>query len=86
MKVPLILQNELVSTQTDLNPNDSTFEKYKKSVHQMLFFNIFPLYLFGKEETKLYFLMFISFIFAIIYNFPNQKRKKISEDLYIFSQ
>ena len=27
VKVPLILQNELVSTQTDLNPNDSTFEK-----------------------------------------------------------
>ncbi|MDX4069473.1 hypothetical protein [Aliarcobacter skirrowii] len=83
MKVPLILQNELVSTQTDLNPNDSTFEKYKKIAAIVVFVIFFLLFIWKRRNKIIFTLMFISLIFAIIYNFPNQKGY-VSEDSFIY--
>ncbi|MCG3719840.1 hypothetical protein L5F50_11655, partial [Aliarcobacter butzleri] len=70
VKVPLVLQNELVSTQTDLNPNDSTFEKYKK-IAAIVVFVIFLLIFIWKRYKIVLFLTIISLITAVLYNLPN---------------
>lgn len=72
VRVPLVLQNELVSTQTDLNPNDSTFEKYKK-IAAIVAFVILLLLFIWKRYGFLLILMLISLVFAILYNLPNEK-------------
>ena len=82
VKIPLILQNELVSTQTDLNPNDSTFEKYKK-IASIIVFIIFLLIFIWKRNKILLIFVIITLIFAVIYNYPNQKGY-ISEGSYIY--
>lgn len=72
VKIPLILQNELVSTQTDLNPNDSTFERYKKIAAIVVF--ILSLLLFIIKRKKwIFILTMILFVIAILYNLPNEK-------------
>ncbi|QKF60124.1 hypothetical protein ACN2EN_10895 [Aliarcobacter lanthieri] len=71
IKIPLVLQNELVSTQTDLNPNDSTFEKYKK-IAAIVVFVIFLILFIWKRWKILLILTLISLIFAVLYNLPNQ--------------
>ena len=48
--IPILLQNELVSTQTDLNPNDSSFEQYKKSSCCFLFILFRIIYLEKKKN------------------------------------
>lgn len=69
--IPLILQNELVSTQTDLNPNDSNFEKYKKLALVVLLL-VFIL-LFVWKRNKIYMIIsIILFIIAVIYLMPNK--------------
>jgi hypothetical protein len=72
IKIPLILQNELVSTQTDLNPNDSNFEQYKKIFSVIIFVILLILFLV-KRNKILMILTIIAFIFAILYNLPNSK-------------
>lgn len=72
IKVPLILQNELVSTQTDLNPNDSTFEKYKKIASIIVFIILLVIFIWKRYKIVL-FLTLIAFITAVIYNLPNEK-------------
>jgi len=71
IKIPLILQNELVSTQTDLNPNDSSFEKYKK-IAAIIVFVILLLLFVWKRWKILLILTAISFIIAVTYNLPNE--------------
>ena len=70
IKVPIILMNELVSTQTDLNPNDSTFEKYKKVASILLFIISLVLFILKRKKLFLY-VTIILLIIAIIYNLPN---------------
>ncbi|MDD2886655.1 MAG: hypothetical protein PHY66_02545 [Aliarcobacter sp.] len=70
--IPLLLQNELVSTQTDLNPNDSSFEQYKK-VAAVTFFVIFFLLFIWKRKRILLILSVIFLIISIIYLLPNPK-------------
>ena len=70
VKVPLILQNELVSTQTDLNPEDSTFERYKK-VASVIVFGIFLILVIWKRKKIFIFLTALFFIIAVFYNMPN---------------
>ena len=70
--IPILLQNELVSTQTDLNPNDSSFEQYKK-VAAVFFFILF-LGLFIWKRRKIFLIISIIFlIISIIYLLPNEK-------------
>jgi hypothetical protein len=82
IKIPLILQNELVSTQTDLNPNDSNFEKYKKIV-VIVIFVLFLILLIIKRNKILMFLTLIFFIIAVLYNLPNS-RGIVIKDSYVY--
>jgi hypothetical protein len=68
--IPLMLQNELVSTQTDLNPNDSSFEKYKKVASLLTFIGFAVLFILKRKR----FFLIIALIFlliSIIYFLPN---------------
>ena len=80
--IPLILQNELVSTQTDLNPNDSTFEKYKKIAIAVAFV-IFIILSYLKRRKILYFITIVLGIIAIIYLTP-YRNGVILKDAYIY--
>jgi hypothetical protein len=82
IKIPLILQNELVSTQTDLNPNDSNFEKYKK-IFVIVVFVIFLILLLVKRNKILMLLTVIFFIIALLYNLPNSKGI-VKKDSYVY--
>jgi len=82
VRVPLILQNELVSTQTDLNPNDSTFEKYKKVASTIVFIFLLILFIWKRKKYLIPFVV-ITFIFALIYNLPNDKGK-IQTDSFVY--
>ncbi|WP_198304945.1 hypothetical protein [Arcobacter vandammei] len=82
VKIPLILQNELVSTQTDLNPNDSTFEKYKKVASATVFIIFLLLFIWKRKKYLIPFVL-ITFIFALIYNLPNEKGK-IKQDSFVY--
>ena len=68
--IPLLLQNELVSTQTDLNPNDSSFEKYKKVASVLLFIGFLILFILKRKKIFLI-ISIIFFIFSISYFLPN---------------
>lgn len=80
--VPLILQNELVSTQTDLNPNDSSFEKYKKMAVAALFILFLVVYILKRKKIFL-FITIILFIITSIYLMPN-KRGIVKKDTFIY--
>lgn len=82
VKIPLILQNELVSTQTDLNPNDSTFERYKKVAAIVIFIFLFILLIWKRNKWFLI-LTLISFIIAILYNLPNSKGV-VKKDSFVY--
>jgi len=70
IKVPLVLQNELVSTQTDLNPNDSNFEKYKRIAAVVIFIMFLALFIWKRNKFFM-FLSILFFIIAVTYNLPN---------------
>lgn len=80
--IPLILQNELVSTQTDLNPNDSSFEKYKKVAVAVLFLVFLGLYIWKRKKFLLVFTV-ILFIISVLYLMPNQTGI-VKKDSYIY--
>ena len=68
--IPLLLQNELVSTQTDLNPNDSSFEKYKKIASTAFFILFLILFILKRKKIFLY-ISLILLVISIIYFLPN---------------
>jgi len=80
--VPLILQNELVSTQTDLNPNDSSFEKYKKMAVVLLLILFILIYIWKRNKFYLV-ISIILFIISIIYLMPNSTGI-VKKDSYIY--
>lgn len=80
--IPLILQNELVSTQTDLNPNDSSFEKYKKIAVVVLFLILLIIYIIKRGKVIL-FLTIISFVVALIYVMPHEEGV-VKKDSFIY--
>jgi len=80
--IPLILQNELVSTQTDLNPNDSSFEKYKKVAVLVLFFIFLGLYIWKRKKFLLV-ITVILLIISILYYMPNETGV-VKKDSYIY--
>lgn len=82
LTIPLILQNELVSTQTDLNPNDSSFEKYKKVAAVVLFVIFLALYLWKRKKFLLA-LTIICFIVSVLYLMPN-KNAVVKKDSFIY--
>ena len=82
IKVPLILENELVSTQTDLNPNKSNLLLYKKIALGTIF--LIFLVIFIINRNKLYLILsLISLIVLLIYIFPN-KKAILKKDSFIY--
>lgn len=69
---PIVLKNELISTQTDLNPNKNNLLLYKKITFGVLTLFFFIIYFFKKRFFNLI-LGFIFFIIFILYNMPNKK-------------
>jgi len=79
----VILKNELVSTQTDLNPNKSNILLYKKIFIASFVFLFFILYLNRKKFIYIFFTLIFLIIF-ILYNLPNERVKiKEGSNIYI---
>lgn len=82
VKVPIILENELVSTQTDLNPNTSNILFYKKVGSGVVFIILVVLYFIKKN--KLYLIAsLIALIVLLVYVMPN-KTAILKKDSYIY--
>ncbi|WP_320035920.1 hypothetical protein [Halarcobacter sp.] len=83
VKVPVVFTEELVSTQTDLNPNNSSFEFYKKvfvGVLALLFLILF----IWKRKYYILVLFLITTIVFIVFAMPNKTvRLKANSVIYI---
>ena len=83
VNIPVVFTEELVSTQTDLNPNNSSFEFYKKvfvGVLALLFLLIF----IWKRRYYLLVLFLITAIIFIVFAMPNKTVKlKANSVIYI---
>ncbi|XOB62581.1 hypothetical protein ACMC56_01960 [Campylobacterota bacterium DY0563] len=83
VKVPVVFTEELVSTQTDLNPNNSSFEFYKKvfvGVLALLFLILF----IWKRRYYILVLFLITTIVFIVFAMPNKTvRLKANSVIYI---
>lgn len=66
------LTNELVSTQTDLNPNKSNILFYKKIVSGFFVLLFFMIYVFKRKFIYI-FLGLVCLIIFILYNMPNKE-------------
>ncbi len=82
IKIPIILENELVSTQTDLNPNKSNILFYKRVALGGLFVIFFIIYIWKRKKIYLI-LTLISCIGTLIYSIPN-KTSLLKKDSYIY--
>jgi len=78
----VVLKNELVSTQTDLNPNKSNVLLYKKIFFGFLVILFFILYLIRRRFLYICITLIFLIIF-IVYNLPNE-RVKIKQGSNIF--
>ncbi len=83
VKSEVILTNELVSTQTDLNPNKSNVLYYKKLTTGLLATLFFLLFLVKRKFVLIFFAL-IFLIIYILYNLPNEIVKvKTGSNIYI---
>ena len=69
--VPIVFEEELVSTQTDLNPNNSSFEFYKK-VAVGVFALILLLLFIWKKNFYILVLFLLVTIFLMVFAMPNK--------------
>ncbi|RXJ92361.1 hypothetical protein CRV00_13155 [Malaciobacter molluscorum] len=72
ISIPLSLENELVSTQTDLNPNNSNYELYKK-IALLVILLIFLILLIWKRKFLYLVIVLILIALSILYLMPNRK-------------
>lgn len=82
VKVPIILENELVSTQTDLNPNKSNLLLYKKIAAGSAVVLFLVIYFIKRKKIFLIFGL-LSLIVLLIYVMPNQT-SLLKKDSYIY--
>ena len=82
INIPIVLENELVSTQTDLNPNKSNILFYKRVVFGSLFVLFFIIYIWKRKKIYLI-IALISAIILLLYSIPN-KTKILKKDSYIY--
>ncbi len=81
--VPIKFEEELVSTQTDLNPNNSNFEFYKKIVVGFLAFLAFLAFIWKRKYIFLILFLILTILF-ILFIMPNQTiRLKSNTVIYI---
>ena len=72
--VPIVLDEELVSTQTDLNPNNSSFEFYKKIAMGLLALLFLFLFIWKRKVYLLVLFVIVASIFAL-FAMPNRSVK-----------
>ncbi len=80
--VPIVLEEELVSTQTDLNPNNSSFEFYKKIAIAVLTLILLALFIWKRKFIFLVLFLILTIIF-ILFIMPN-KTIKLKENTVIY--
>ena len=72
--VPVVLEDELVSTQTDLNPNNSSFEFYKKIGVGILSLLALLLFIWKRKYVFLILFLILAIVF-ILFAMPNKTIK-----------
>ncbi|PLY08225.1 MAG: hypothetical protein C0626_13545 [Arcobacter sp.] len=82
IKIPIVLENELVSTQTDLNPNKSNILLYKRVALGGLFALFLIIYIWKRKKIYLI-LTLIACVGLLIYSIPN-KTSTLKKDSYIY--
>jgi hypothetical protein len=82
IKIPIVLENELVSTQTDLNPNKSNILFYKRVAFAALFVLFLAIFIWKRKKVYLIFIL-ISAIGLLTYSIPN-KTSILKKDSYIY--
>lgn len=80
--VPVVFEEELVSTQTDLNPNNSSFEFYKKVAAGIVAILLLALFIW-KRKYYILVLFLVATIIFIIFAIPN-KTVKLKENSVIY--
>lgn len=80
--IPIVFEEELVSTQTDLNPNNSSFEKYKKIAVGVLALLLLILFIWKRSYFILVLFLLVT-IFFMLFAMPN-KRVKLKENSVIY--
>ncbi len=81
--IPIVLEEELVSTQTDLNPNNSNFEFYKKVAVGVFGLFIFIIFVWKRKKIYLFFSLVFIGIFIVLM-IPNKMVKlKANSVIYI---
>lgn len=80
--VNINLDEELVSTQTDLNPNNSSFEFYKKIAAGVISLIFLALFIWKRRYSFLVFFLLFGIIF-ILFAMPN-KTVKLKENSVIY--
>ncbi len=83
VSVPVVFEEELVSTQTDLNPNNSSFEFYKKIAIGAV--SVIFLFLFAWKRKYVFLVLFLIFLIVfILFAMPNKTIKlKANSVIYI---
>ncbi|NVJ52388.1 MAG: hypothetical protein HWD90_01745 [Campylobacteraceae bacterium] len=82
INIPIKFEEELVSTQTDLNPNNSSFEFYKKVAIGAI--AVIFLVLFIWKRSYIYLILFLLFAIAsMLFAIPN-KSIKLKENSVIY--
>ncbi|MFY9075461.1 hypothetical protein CRU99_11240 [Malaciobacter mytili] len=71
VSIPLKLEDELVSTQTDLNPNNSNFELYKKIALLVVLLLFLILFIWKRRYIYLIVVLILTIV-SIIYLMPNK--------------
>ena len=72
VELPIVLEEELVSTQTDLNPNDGSFLAYKQLISFVLLVVFIALYIRSKNKIFIVFIAIFLFMFIKLI-LPNKK-------------
>jgi len=82
INIPIIMDEELVSTQTELNPYNSSLLIYKQlfSGTLMLFFII--IYAFTKQDRYLF--LVVIFIIILAYFFIPNKKVLLKKDIFVY--
>jgi len=72
VKLPIMLEDNLISTQTDLNPNNGNMLKYKKIIVLIFLMILIIIYLFKRNIITIIFILVVSYM-AVMLFIPNKK-------------
>lgn len=82
MHIPIIMDEELVSTQTELNPYNSSILIYKQSISVILLLFFILLYIFTKKERWL--ILVTILILILVYLFIPNKKVLLKKDVKVY--